>query len=202
MGVLVFALQFMADTRQRVTCRCPKCVLVVTRAHADHPHVPIERFRPPFCGHIAPLVWDYWGLGPAIVVGTELVNGTMACNVIGGKMEESCAWAAMRRECWEETGWIVPMDANVRCVAMSGATAVFVVDFGNLSKDAVMRPREVSVPELASVEYLRLSDMRVMRRMGREIRLVDLPVSGFVAAVCADVCRQLGLQHIGSAHVV
>lgn len=99
----------------------------------------------------------------------------------------------MRRECWEETGWTVPDNTRVMCIAMSGATAVFVVDFGDLSKDTVMHPRNVPNPELSSVEYLRLSDMRVMRRVSREIRFVDVPVSGFVAAVCADIRRQLAL---------
>lgn len=182
------------DRRYRVTCECPHCRLVVARAHADHPHVPLERFRRPFCGHVVPLCISYWGLGPVIVVGMESINGTLACNIIGGKMEESCGWAAARRECREETGWQVPDDITVYCVAMSGATGVFVVDFGNLSKDRVMNPRAVPNPELVSVEYLRLSDLRVLRRRGNEVHAVTLPVSSFVATVAADICRQMRIE--------
>lgn len=179
----------------RVTCTCAICQRVVARAHAERPWIPNDRFRPPCCGHVVPLVRDYWGQGICIVIGVESVAGTLACNIIGGKMEENCAFAAAVRECWEETGFTLTAGMLLGNVAMSGNTAVLVADFGNLSKDRVMNPRGVSRPELSSVEYLRLTDMRVLRRVGNIIHVVDMPVSRFVANVCADLCSQMGLNH-------
>lgn len=176
----------MAVSRYRVTCECTSCQRVIERARDDG-------IRRPFCGHVAPFIASYRGLGPVIVVGVESVNGTVAVNPIGGRMKESCGWDAACRECLEETGWIIPDDITIHCVAMSGVTGVFVVDFGTRSKDRVMNPRTVPEPELLSVEYLRLSDLRVLRRYGNEVHVVTMPVSSFAAKVAADICQQMGI---------